>query len=133
MKAQTSDKAVRESFVPPMMGETVDEVLRAFIRLSDDWVGIKVLEAFLPVTNEGGCRRYRVNGRVFGRKGTRIGVSLEDGLCLRDATEREEAELEESLSQGFVQITASRRGQPVEVLHQATGKPMAMQSESAAG
>lgn len=129
-----STETVKPVHVPPTMGGTVDAVMRAFIKESDDWCGIKVVEALLVLTDKGPARKYRVLGPGAPRRGTRIGVAEVDGLCLRDSTAAEEAELEEGIAKGWVQIYSMRRGfqrsvmpdgaaQQV-VLHQATGREM---------
>jgi len=114
----------------PALGESVDEVMRAFMKLSDEWCGIFVIEALLPVTNEGPARKYRVQSAVVYGKRTRIGVSLGDGLLIRDAKPHEEDELEECIGLGFAQISKYRRsrGGVVEVLHQATGRSLQSQA-----
>jgi hypothetical protein len=122
MNTQSTEEFAICKYVAPKLGATVDEVLRAFIRASDDWCGQRVVEALLPVTNEGPARKYRVQSQASKLTGSRIGVALHEGFCIRDATAAEEAELEECLELGFVQIASSRRGRPVEVLHQATGR-----------
>ena len=103
------------------MGTTADDVLQAFIRESDEWCGIYVLEALLFVTDAGPARRYRVQSRIASGRRTRIGVSHNEGWCLSPATQKEEAELEEGIRRGWVQITRMRRGHVAEVLHQADG------------
>lgn len=111
-------------FVPPTMGSTVDEVLRAFVRDSDEWCGIYVYEALLLFSRAGPARKYRVQGVASSRGCSRIGVAECEGLCLRECKTGEEDELEEGLELGFVQITRQRRGLPAEIVHQSTARTM---------
>jgi hypothetical protein len=115
-----------EVHVPPTMGSTVDEVLRAFVRDSDEWCGLFVYEALLLFSRAGPARKYRVQGVASSKGRSRIGVAECDGLCLRDCKPGEEDELEEGLALGFVQITRQRRGLQAEIVHQSTARPIPM-------
>lgn len=117
---------VAQKYVPPSLGATVDDVMRGFIRESDEWCGIYVVEATLILTNAGPARKYRVQGgRGLAAGRTHVGVSLEDGFLLRDATASEQDELEDGVRLGFVQIERFRnRSRVREVVHQATGRCM---------
>ncbi|MBK6616329.1 hypothetical protein [Ottowia sp.] len=122
-----SQNVLRAGHVAPMLGATVDDVLREFVRASDEWCGLCVVEAVLPVTNAGPSRRYRVQAACFGQQRSRIGVALESGLLIRQATAAEEEELEECLALGFVQIESKSRIKSLNrVLHQATGRKLGM-------
>lgn len=125
-RTETSVGSRPAPHVPPSLGGTVDKIMREFIRISDEWCGLAVIEALLPVTNAGPARRYRVQvGGLYGTR-TRIGVATHHGFGIRDATPAEEAELEECLALGYVQIQRlPGRGRPVQVLHQATGRRLA--------
>lgn len=102
----------------------MDEVLRAFVRESDEWCGIYVYEALLVFSRAGPARKYRVQGVASSRGRSRIGVAECEGWCVRDCKPGEEDELEEGLELGFVQITRQRRGHPAEIMHQSTARTM---------
>lgn len=111
--------------VPPSLGRTVDAVMQAFVSKSDEWCGMGVVEAWLPITDAGPARRYRVLPRCFGHAGrtSRIGVVEHEGWALRDATPTEEDELERSVAEGWAQIELHNRiSRERIVLHQATGR-----------
>jgi hypothetical protein len=113
----------RPVHVPPSLGANVDQVLREFLAQSDAWIGIYVIEATLVVSDAGPARKYRAALPSPSVRSTRIGVSSAGGLCLRESTEAEEAELEDGLRRGFVQIERFRaRSGERHVLHQATGR-----------
>jgi hypothetical protein len=115
----------RVDFAAPYLGTSVEEVMRGFLREAEEWVGLGVVEAFIPITERGTSRRYRLG------IGKRVGVVELDGWCLRDATEAEEDELESSIAAGHVQITRRIRGHQAEViLHQATGRALAGGSDN---
>lgn len=129
--AVTQGRATRKSAgqrtSPPKLGESVDEVIRAFMRLSDEWMGMAVHEILLPVTLAGPARRYRLMSKCSAGKGSRMGVSLMEGFSIRAATPAEEDELEEALSMGFGQVErVPGRWFPGAVLHQATGRSIPM-------
>ncbi len=122
MSTQQSTATPRPVHVPPVLGASVDEVMRAFKRETDEWSGLGFVEALIPVTNKGPARRHRFEPTCFGGK---VGVVEADGLCLRTATEAELEELEQCLANGWVQITRQTRlPRASVVLHQATGRAL---------
>lgn len=118
---------IERSQVPATLGSSVDQVLREFISQADAWVGIYVVEATLAVAGGRPAVKYRVAGpKPFSRR-TRIGISTAEGWCLREATAAEVGELEDGVRHGLVQIERYRsRGGARQVLHQATGRPIAL-------
>jgi hypothetical protein len=106
--------------VPPTLGATVDEVMRAFERETLEWSGLGYVEAMIPVTDAGPSRRHRFEPACYGGK---VGVVEAGGWGLRSATEAELDELELAVRKGWVQITrVTRLPRAAVVLHQATGR-----------
>lgn len=116
------DSAAGKEHMPPTLGATVDEVLRALQRETLEWSGLGYVEALIPVTEAGPSRRHRMEPACYGGK---VGVVEAGGWALRPASEREKDELELALSKGWVQITrVTRLPRATVVLHQATGRDM---------
>ena len=109
----------------PVLGTNVDEILDAFRRVDLDNRGDRITEAAIVGTS----LRFRFQG-----KGT-LGVVV-GAIGLRDSTEAEMSELEESIELGQVEIYTtplyvSGRTMTRVVLHQATGLPLNPGSEAA--
>lgn len=104
---------------PPSLGATVNAVLDAFKELDRKWGNIGTVQA-----SHIGARAYRWTPACFGGH---LGVSENDGLTLRRATDLEYAALEKGLGAGQVQITQFNRITRKDTcLHQATGRAMPM-------
>jgi hypothetical protein len=105
---------------PPSLGLSVNAVLDAFKAIDAEWSGgLAVVEA-----NDTFGLNYRWMPAVYGGH---LGVSENDGVTLRRASDAEYSALEEGLATGSVSIILFNRvSRETKVLHQATGKPMPM-------
>ena len=112
----------------PSLGNNANEILDAFKNLDRKNCGRYITEAEII----GAGLRFRWQGAT---NNGRLGVVVGD-ICLRDATDAEYGELEESIELGQVEIYTTPRWHAHVVLtrsvvHQATGHPIDPNSPSA--
>jgi plasmid stabilization system protein ParE len=113
---------MRETSNHPSLGNTVDEVLDAFAKATKDNVHLIVEAQIVPGP------RIRIAGEPR-RAGEdpRLGRSIE-GLLLKALSSAEHGDFRRALAAGQVQIYLRHRSSTlrvVQVLHQATGRPLA--------
>lgn len=113
-----TDQGAVQSKARPSLGDSLDQVMSAFRKASDEYSGINIVEASIV----GASARFRWMGS--GKLGVAVG---ETGIRL--ATNAEYDELEESIELGQVQVYrtplfVSGRRMTQTVLHQATGFPL---------
>lgn len=109
----------------PMLGNNLDDILRAFKAKSEELSGLRIVEAAVI----GGSLRFRYQGNGS------LGVVVHD-ICLRDAKPAEVLELEDAIELGQAQIYTTPlyvqgRVMTKEVLHESTGSPLDPNSPAA--
>lgn len=119
---------------PPVLASSVHEVLVAFRDRSNDWSGLRVLEAVLVMDSHSRQVRYRWLQDGLHVVVADLGTFHPGGaVATRAATQADHRELEEGLAGGWVEITEfDRMTHETRVLHQATLRPLPMAAHSTA-